>query len=63
MGCILILSSQLCLGLPSDLLSSGCPNKILTPMDATCPTHLIFFELIIQIIYGEEEQIMKLLIM
>jgi len=42
---ILILSSYLCLGLPSGLSSSGFPTKTLymplhSTMRATCPTHL-----------------------
>jgi hypothetical protein len=42
---ILILSSHLCLGLPSGLFPSGFPTKPYTrlsppPIRATCPTHL-----------------------
>jgi hypothetical protein len=54
---ILILSSHLRLGLPSDLLSV-LPTKILykrfpSPMRATCPTHLILLDLIPLTILGE----------
>jgi hypothetical protein len=53
----LILSSHVSLGLPSGLLPSGSPTKILhafliAPMHATCPAHLIFLDLII-VIFGE----------
>jgi hypothetical protein len=47
------------LGLPSGLLPSGFPTNILytflfSPIRATCPIHLIFLDLIILIILGEE---------
>jgi len=50
---ILILSSHLCLDLPSGLFPSGFPIRILyTPLlytiCATCSTHLIFLNLITQ---------------
>ena len=56
---MLILSSHLCLGLPSDFFSSGFPTKtlytpLLSPICATCPTHLILLDLITQTILGEE---------
>ena len=56
---ILILSSHLCLGLPSDLFPTGFLNKtlykpLLSPVCATCPAHLILLDLITQIIFDEE---------
>jgi len=56
---ILILSSHLCLGLPSGLFPSGFHTKtlytpLLTPMHATYPTHSILLYLVPQIISGEE---------
>ena len=56
---VLILSSHLCLGLPSRLFPSGFPTKTLcTPLPssicATCPAHLILLDFINRTILGEE---------
>ena len=56
---ILILSSHLCLGLPSGLLPSDFPTKtIYTPLlslvHATCPNHLILLDFITRTISGEQ---------
>ena len=55
---ILILSSHLCLGLPSGLLPPGFPTKtlyppLLSPICATWTAHLIF-DFIIRTIWGEQ---------
>ena len=54
----LILSSHLSFGLPSGLFLSGFPTKtlcapLLSPIRATCPAHLILFDLITRT-FGEE---------
>jgi hypothetical protein len=54
-----MLSSHLRLGLPSGLLPSGLPTKMLyvpltSPMRATCPAHHILRALITLTILGEE---------
>ena len=56
---ILILSSQLCLGLPSGFLPTGFTTRTLyTPLlsfvRATCLAHLILGDFITQIIFGAE---------
>ena len=49
---ILIVSSHLRLGLPSGLFSLRFPHQ--NPIRATCPAHLIVFDLITRTILGEE---------
>ena len=56
---IIILSSQLCLGLPSGLFTWGFPAKtlyrpLLSPIHATCPTHPTLLDLITWTIFGEQ---------
>ena len=58
---ILILSSHLCLGLPSGLFPLGFPTKTLyiplpSPINATCPTYLIFLDFITRTILGEQNR-------
>ena len=53
-----ILTSHLCLGLPSGLFPSGFPTKtlyalLLSPIRTICPAYLILLDLITRIIYGE----------
>jgi len=56
---LLTLSSHLLLSLRSGLFPSGFPIKplytpLLSPISATCPTHLIFLDFIVRTIFGEE---------
>jgi len=58
---ILILSTHLCLGLPSGLFPSGFPTKNLhthlsSPIRATCPVHLILLDFITRTILGEQHR-------
>ena len=55
----ILLSSHLCLGLPSGLLHSGFPTKtlympLLYPIRATRPSHLILLDLITRKILDDE---------
>ena len=54
-----MLSSHLCLGLPSSLFPSGFPTKtlytpLLSPVRATCSAHVILLEFITRTVLGEE---------
>ena len=65
---ILMLSSHLCLGLPSGLFPSGFPTKNLytplsSPIRATWPAHLILLDFFHPHNIGWAVQIIKLLIM
>jgi hypothetical protein len=56
------LSTHLRLGLPCGIFPSGFPNNIIyafhnSPFRATYPAHLILLELIILIMFGEENKL------
>ena len=56
---ILILSSYLCLGLPSDLLATGLTTKtlyasLLSPIRATCYVHLSLVDFITRMMFDEK---------
>ena len=53
--------SHLCLGFPNDVLLSGLPTKalyatLLSAMRASCPAHLIFLDVNIQMIFGGDSR-------
>jgi hypothetical protein len=61
---ILILSSHLCLGLPSGFFHTGFPIKtlytpLLSPIPATCSTHAILLDFITRTIWGEEYRLLS----
>ena len=61
---VLILSSHICLGLPSGLFPSGFPTKtlytpLLSPVHSTWPTHHILLDFITKKILGEEYRLLS----
>jgi hypothetical protein len=57
-----MLSIHLRLGLPSGLFPSDFPTNnlytfLFSPIRATCPAHLVFLNLIILIVHGEEHKL------
>jgi hypothetical protein len=61
---ILLLSAHLRLYPPSGLFPFGFPSNILhaflfSPIQATCPSHLIILDLVILIIFGEENKLLS----
>jgi len=63
---ILVLSSHLCIGLPSGLFLSGFPNKtlyapLLSPVHVTCPAYSFVFDFITQMVFGKEYRSWSLL--